>query len=79
MMRALIAFTCCVVFCFVLGVNHLYQNTGGGRFELQSAAAVGSIATDSGSSNSAAWGDYDGDGDLDLFVANYNGSYTPLA
>ena len=50
------------------GVNHLYENKGGGRFE--PAASVGSITTDSASSRSAAWGDFDGDGDLDLFVAN---------
>ena len=53
------------------GVNHLYENKGGGRFE--SAANAGTITTDCASSYSAAWGDYDGDGDLDLFVANYNG------
>ena len=53
------------------GVNHLYENKGGGRFE--PAANAGSITTDGSYSRSAAWGDYDGDGDLDLFVANYRG------
>ena len=50
------------------GVNNLYENKGGGRFE--PAANAGSITTDSADSRSAAWGDFDGDGDLDLFVAN---------
>ena len=49
-------------------MNHLYENKGGGRFE--PAAAAGTITTDRADSVSAAWGDYDGDGDLDLFVAN---------
>ena len=56
------------------GVNHLYQNTGGGTFSKVTDA--GPITSDSADSTSAAWGDYDGDGDLDLFVANYGISRT---
>ena len=51
------------------GVNRLYENKGGGRFE--AVVDAGPITTDRAKSIAAAWGDYDGDGDLDLFVANY--------
>ena len=54
----------------LLGVNHLYENKGG-RFESATSEVAGPIATDSADSYAAAWADYDGDGDLDLFVANY--------
>ena len=50
-------------------MNHLYENKGG-RFESATNEVAGPIATDNASSCEAAWGDYDGDGDLDLFVAN---------
>ena len=57
--------------CLLLlgGVNHLYENKGG-RFESATSEVAGPIATDSAYSTAAAWADYDGDGDLDLFVAN---------
>jgi len=45
--------------------NKLYQNNGGGNFaEIGSTAAV----NDTDNSRGAAWSDYDGDGDLDLYV-----------
>ena len=50
-------------------MNHLYENKGGGRFE--AAINAGPITTDIADSTAAAWGDYDGDGNLDLFVANF--------
>lgn len=47
--------------------NTLYANTGSGWFD----RIWGSdITYDSYWSNTATWGDYDNDGDLDLFVAN---------
>lgn len=47
--------------------NSLYVNAGGGSF---AKITEGEIATDRGFSQGCAWGDYDGDGDADLFVAN---------
>ncbi len=48
--------------------NALYRNRGDGTFaEIGDAAGVGLKAFGMG----AAWGDYDGDGDLDLYTTNY--------
>jgi hypothetical protein len=47
--------------------NRLYQNLGDGSFK---RITSGSVVTDSAHSVSSAWGDYDNDGNLDLFVAN---------
>jgi len=47
--------------------NSLYKNLGNGNFL---KVTSGSIVTDGGSSVGASWGDYDNDGDLDLFVSN---------
>lgn len=52
------------------GPNRLYRNDGGGRF-VDVAATAGEGLDDPRWSTSAAFADYDGDGDLDLFVANY--------
>ena len=47
--------------------NRLYRNRGDGTFE---DVTVGSGAADRGYGMGAATGDYDGDGDLDLYVTN---------
>ncbi|MFC2167326.1 FG-GAP-like repeat-containing protein, partial [Acidobacteriota bacterium] len=47
--------------------NFLYTNNGDGSFTKVTNEIV---VTDGGHSASGAWGDYDNDGDLDLFVAN---------
>ena len=49
------------------GNNFLYQNNGNGTF---TKITSGVIANESSSSLGSSWGDYDNDGDLDLFVAN---------
>jgi enediyne biosynthesis protein E4 len=54
------------------GGNHLLRNTGKGKFEnITQSAGVGD--TDKGArwASSAAWGDYDLDGKLDLYVCHY--------
>jgi hypothetical protein len=50
------------------GDNFLYQNNGDGTFSKDITSIVGS---EEGYSFGSAWGDYDNDGDLDLFVANF--------
>ncbi len=47
--------------------NFLYNNNGDGTF---TRITEGDIASDFGASLGACWGDYDNDGDIDLFVAN---------
>lgn len=49
------------------GNNSLYRNTGGGIFSKISGLA---IVSDGVNGQSSAWGDYDNDGDIDLFVTN---------
>ncbi|MBF0432070.1 MAG: VCBS repeat-containing protein [Fibrobacteria bacterium] len=51
------------------GANVLYKNLRNGTFlDVANTSGVGYT----GSSNDAAWADYDNDGDLDLFVTNFN-------
>lgn len=51
-----------------VSLNALYQNDGGTFNRIVS----GEIATDEEDSNVSAWIDIDSDGDLDLFVTNFN-------
>lgn len=57
---------------FITGVNEnrLFHNDGGGKFTDVTAQAGVAGATNDWST-SAAWIDYDNDGDLDLFVCHY--------
>ncbi len=47
--------------------NSLYKNNRNGSF---TKITTGSIVNDGGASLNANWGDYDNDGDLDLYVSN---------
>ena len=49
--------------------NFLYRNDGSGNFV---KITSGPVANDGGSSFGSSWGDFDNDGNLDLFVANYD-------
>jgi hypothetical protein len=55
--------------------NVLYRNNGDGTFSEMTTNNVGSIAAGSGGSEGCAWGDYDNDGFLDMFVARYGDDY----
>jgi hypothetical protein len=58
------------LFVTAVGENRLYRNIGGGRFVDETVTA--GVAGDANRwSSSAAFFDFDRDGDLDLFVANY--------
>ncbi len=50
-------------------LNSLYRNDGNGNF---SKVTNSVISNDAGSSVSAAWGDFDNDQDMDLYVTNSN-------
>ena len=55
--------------------NFLYHNNGDGTF---TKITSGLIATESKNSGAGAWGDYDGDGYLDMIVANSGPDYNSL-
>jgi hypothetical protein len=48
--------------------SRLYHNNGNGTF---SRATEGPVANDPGDTDTGVWADYDNDGDLDLFLANF--------
>jgi hypothetical protein len=50
--------------------NQLYHNDGSGKFTALTAGQVGPLVNEGGDSRGAAWGDYDNDGHLDLFVSH---------
>ena len=58
------------VFLTAVGGDRLFRNEGGGKFaDVTKSSGVGGTADDW--STSAAWLDFDNDGDLDLFVCRY--------
>ena len=55
------------------GHNRLYRNEGDGSFtEVATAAGVETAHPQDGLDTGSAWGDYDRDGDLDLFVTSHD-------
>ncbi|MFQ5628738.1 MAG: FG-GAP-like repeat-containing protein, partial [bacterium] len=50
--------------------NILYENIGEGAFTIANAGDLTSVM---GTSRAATWGDYDNDGDADVFIANDSG------
>lgn len=57
------------LFFTTVGKNRLFRNDGGKFVDVTGDAGVGGV--ESQWSTGAGWFDYDNDGDLDLFVANY--------
>jgi hypothetical protein len=48
--------------------NHLYHNNGNGTF---TRITTGTIVNERADTDAPVWGDFDNDGDLDLFCSNY--------
>src|SRR5262249_33224535 len=60
------------------GPNSLYKNNGNGTFtKILEGSIVSSEANFNGGSSSCAWGDYDNDGYIDLFVTQGAGATFP--
>jgi enediyne biosynthesis protein E4 len=55
-----------------LGPNALYRNDGDGTFE--DVASLAGVMDWQGHGHGVAWGDYDRDGWVDLYIANYGNS-----
>lgn len=55
--------------------NFLYTNNGNGTFTKETS---GALVTDANNSVSSTWGDYDNDGDIDVFISNNVGGVNKL-
>ncbi len=56
------------------GQNRLYRNNGDGSFsEIAQTAGVATTGANHSMSHGIAWGDFDRDGKLDLYVTSWNG------
>ena len=60
---------CDLYLCSLDGDNGLFKNLGDWKF--RNITAVAEVGAQEMSSTGAAFGDLDGDGDLDIYVANY--------
>ena len=60
---------CDLYLCSLDGDNGLFKNLGDWKF--RNITAVAGVGAQGMSSTGAAFGDLDGDGDLDIYVANY--------
>ena len=58
--------------------NALYHNSGDGTFTKMTSNVVGRLVSDVGGSLVCAWGDYDNDGYLDLYLTNIGGQTNSL-
>ena len=60
------------LFVTAYGGNHLFHNQGHGKWKEVTKAMDLGDKSGQGYATSAAWGDYDGDGKLDLYVCYYS-------
>ncbi|MDQ3813630.1 MAG: CRTAC1 family protein [Armatimonadota bacterium] len=60
------------LFITAYGGNHLFRNRGNGKFEDVTQSVGLARVHGTGYATSAAWGDYDSDGRLDLYVCYYS-------
>src|SRR5262249_30769879 len=54
-----------------IGTNSLYHNDGGSNFTKMTSDAAGSLVSDAAAFAVSAWGDYDNDGVIDVFITAF--------
>jgi hypothetical protein len=54
--------------------DFFFRNLGNGQFQALTTNEVGDVVNDQASTYGPGWCDFDNDGNVDLYVANYNGT-----